>query len=97
MDSAIVVFVTGTITDGTHAGAIEESDTGTGGWTAVPAARLTGSAPSITSADDDTQFEVGVRLSKQFLRATLTTSGATTGGASAAVVVLGEPTQVPVR
>lgn len=95
-DSAVVVVATGTITDGSHAVSIEESDTGTGSWTAVPAGRLTGTAPTITATDDDAQFEVGVLTSKAFLRVVVVTTGATTGGAVAAVVVIGEPGSTPV-
>jgi hypothetical protein len=95
-DSAVVAFVTGAITDGSHAAAIEESDTGTGGWTAVPAGRLQGAVPTITTSDNNTQFEVGVTVAKQYLRAVVVTTGATTGGVVAAVIAAGQPGQTPV-
>jgi hypothetical protein len=95
-DSALVVVVTGTVTDGSHAVAIEESASGTGGWSAVPAGRLTAAAPTITSANGNTQFETGVTPAQPFLRVSVTTTGATTGGALAAVIVAGEPGTTPV-
>lgn len=95
-DSGLLVVATGTITDGSHAVALEESDTGSSAWTAIPAARLQGSPPTVVAADDDTQFEVGFTAGKRYVRAVVTTSGATTGGALAAVIVAGEPGQTPV-
>lgn len=95
-DSAVAVVVTGAITDGSHAVSIEESDTGTSGWTAVPAGRLTGAAPTVVAANDDTQFEVGIAPGKPFLRVVVVTTGATTGGILAAVIVLGEIGMSPV-
>lgn len=95
-DSAIVAVVTGLITDGSHAVSVEESDTGTGAWTAIPVGRLSGALPTMTATDDDTQFEIGVVAGKQFLRAVVTTTGATTGGLFAAVIATGEPGITPV-
>jgi hypothetical protein len=89
-EEAVAVIVTGTITDGSHAVAIEDSDDGTTGWAAVPAGQLTGSPPTVVAANDDTQFEVGIGASRRFVRVSITTTGATTGGAVAAVVVLGD-------
>lgn len=95
-DSAIVVVTTGTITDGSHAVAIEDSDDGSTGWAAVPAGRLQSVPPTIVAANDDTQFEIGVTPVKQYLRVSVTTTGATSGGAFAAVVVAGEPGSLPI-
>jgi hypothetical protein len=95
-DSAIVAIVTGTITDGSHAVAIEDSDDGATGWGAVPAGRLVGSPPTVVAANDDTVFEIGVTPAKQYLRVSVTTTGATTGGLLAAVVVAGEPGSIPI-
>jgi hypothetical protein len=95
-ESAIVVVTTGTVTDGSHAFSIEESDTGAGAWTAVPVGRLTSAAPTVLAANDDTLYEVGVTPLKAYLRVVVVTTAATTGGLLAAVVVVGEPGTVPV-
>lgn len=94
-ESALVVVLTGTVTDGSHAVAIEESATGTGSWSAVPAGRLSAAAPTVTSANGNTQFEVGVLASLQFLRVNVVTTGATTGGILAAAVVAGDVGATP--
>jgi hypothetical protein len=95
-ESATVNILTGTITDGSHAFSIEESATGTGSWSAVPAGRLSTAVPTVTSANSNTQFEVGVLASAQFLRVNCVTTGATTGGLSAAAVVVGDVQSTPV-
>lgn len=95
-EEALVVIQTGTITDGSHAVAIEDSDTGTSGWVAVPAGQLQGSAPTVVAANDDTIFEVGVGASRRFLRVSIVTTGATTGGVIGAVIVLGDMRHNPV-
>jgi hypothetical protein len=95
-ESAIAVVASGTVTDGSHVVSIEESDTGTGSWTAIPAGRLSVTAPTITSANSDAQFELGITPAKAFIRVVLVTTGATTGGLLAAVVVIGDVGTTPV-
>ena len=95
-ESALVVVITGTVTDGTHTVAVEDSADGTSGWAAVPAGRLQGSPPAIVATDDDTQFEIGVVPIRQFLRVSVVTTGATTGGIVGAIVVAGQPGATPV-
>jgi hypothetical protein len=96
-DSALVVIITGVITDGSHAVSIEDSDDGATGWTAVPAGRLqNGPAPTITAANGDTQFEIGVTVTRRYARVTVVSTGATTGGLFAAVVMAGQSDQVPI-
>jgi hypothetical protein len=95
-EGALVLVQTGTITDGSHAVAVEDSDDGSTGWAAVPAAQLQGTAPTIVAADDDKLFEVGVVASKRYLRVSVVTTGATTGGLFAAAIVLGEFRHLPV-
>lgn len=95
-DSAIVAVITGTVTDGSHVVAVQDSDDGTTGWANVPAGRLTGTPPTITSAGSDTQFEIGVQAARDYLRVSVTTTGATTGGLIAAVVVAGDPGSSPI-
>lgn len=95
-ESALVVLNIGTITDGSHAVSIEESATGTGGWSAVTGSRLTSAAPTLTSATNNTQVEIGVRASLGFLRVNIVTTGATTGGIVGVTVVGYNPGNNPV-
>lgn len=96
MQDAVAVISTGTITDGSHAVSIEDSDDGSTGWTAVSAAQLQGSLPTVVLTDDDTVFELGIRSTRRYVRVTVTTSGATTGGIFGAAIILGAPRFAPV-
>lgn len=91
-DAAMVSFVVGTITDGTHTPSLEESSDNAV-FTAVAAADLIGSFAALASA---TNQSVGYRGGKRYLRAVSTVSGATTGGVYGAVVLRGRPAQGPV-
>jgi hypothetical protein len=94
---ASVVIVAGTITDGSHAVAIEDSDDGSTGWAAIPAGQLQGSPPTVVAANDDTQFEIGIAQCKRHVRVSITTTGATSGGAIAAAVLVGHRRSSPIR
>ncbi|MDX3777740.1 hypothetical protein [Streptomyces europaeiscabiei] len=96
MQDAIVVVSTGTVTDGSHAVAIQDSADGSTDWQAVAAAQLTSAAPTLVAASDDTVFEVGVRASRRFLRVVVVSTGSTTGGIFSAAVALGRPRFAPV-
>lgn len=95
--TAMAVIITGAI-DGSHAVTIEESADGTTGWATVSDTRLLGAAPTVESADANSVVEVGVLVSPAtpYLRAVVTTSGATTGGAVGVMFLLGTPGQEPV-
>ncbi|MFE2046366.1 hypothetical protein ACFXAZ_36690 [Streptomyces sp. NPDC059477] len=93
--SAMLIVYSGTITDGTHAVILQESDDSSA-WSAVAAADLQGTAPSLTSTDDDALFELGYKGSRRYLRASVTTSGATTGGTFGAVIVRAFPRRSPI-
>ncbi|WP_426568096.1 hypothetical protein [Streptomyces canus] len=93
--SAMLVIHTGTITDGSHAVVLQESDDNSA-WGTVAAADLQGSAPTITSTDDDAVFELGYKGSKRYLRASVTTSGATTGGTFGATIIRGFVRRQPI-
>lgn len=95
-EEAVVVVLTGVITDGSHVVSVEDSDDGTTGWAAVPAGQLQGTVPTVVAANDDTIFEVGVAASRRFLRASIATTGATTGGVIGSVIVLGDFRHTPV-
>lgn len=95
-EEALVAVLAGTITDGSHAVAVEDSDNGTSGWAVVPAGQIQGTVPTVLAADDDRVFEFGVSASRRFLRVAITTTGATTGGVIGAVIVLGDLRHNPV-
>lgn len=90
----------GTITDGSHALLLEESDTGAfGGEETVVAADdlIGGVLPGpLTSSESDTVVRLGVIAKKQFQRLSVVSTGVTTGGAVFAGVILGHPHQAPV-
>lgn len=93
--SAMLIVYSGTITDGSHAVILQESDNGSA-WSTVAAADLQGSAPTITATDDDAMWELGYLGSKRYIRASITTSGATTGGTFGAVIVRAFPRRTPI-
>lgn len=78
-DSAMLAFVTGTLSDAdaTFTLLLEDSETGSGGWAAVPDANLIGTEAlgSFTFADDGETRKLGYAGSKRFLRATITPAG----------------------
>ncbi len=92
----LFVITTGTITDGSVAVKVEESDQSGSGFAAVSSSRVLGSLPTITATDDDAVFSLGVRPTKRYVRLVATTSGATTGGVFSAVAVLGNGCKNPV-
>lgn len=96
MQDAVVVVTTGTITDGSHAITVEDSNNGSSNWAAVAAEQIQGTQPTIVAANDDTVFEFGVRSTRRHLRVVAVTTGATTGGIFGAVIALGLPRVTPV-
>jgi hypothetical protein len=93
--SVAFVIHSGTITDGTHAVTVEDSDNGSA-WAAASAADLQGSPPTIASSDDNKVYEIGYVGAKRYVRAVLTTARATTGGFVDAVALLGvQPVKRP--
>lgn len=95
-ESAIAVINVGTVTDGTHTTSIEESDTGTGSWSAIPVGRLTAAMPVVNVAASNTIIEIGVTPLKAFVRIVVVTTAATTGGLLSGLVICGDPGNVPV-
>ncbi|NUL03595.1 hypothetical protein HRW07_10175 [Streptomyces lunaelactis] len=96
MQDAVVIVSTGTVTDGSTAVAIQDSADGSTDWQPVAAAQLTGAAPTLVAANDDTVFEVGVRASRRYLRVVGVATGSTTGAIYGAGVLLGRPRFAPV-
>lgn len=94
--SVLFVVQTAAVTDGSHAFTVQDSPDGSA-WAAVDAAYLQGSAPTVTSTNDDTLFEVGyIPGAKQYVRLSVVTSGATTGGVFGAVALLSGASSSPV-
>lgn len=91
--TAMVVALSGTITDGSHALTLQDSDDGSTGWANV--ADVIGSV-TLTSPDDNIVAELGGAQFRRYLRVVATTSGATTGGNFGALIVLGTPRRTPV-
>lgn len=93
--AAMVVITTGTITDGTHAIKLQESDDNST-YTDVAASQVQGTNPSITSSNGNSVYKLGYLGYKRYIRAVTTVTGATTGGVYQATVLRGEPRHVPV-
>ncbi|SDP60778.1 hypothetical protein SAMN04487905_10626 [Actinopolyspora xinjiangensis] len=78
----------GTITDGTHTFAVEDSDDGSS-WSAADTAHLQGSAPELDSTSSDTVHEVGYVGPARYVRVSVTVGGSlTSGGTYGATAVL---------
>lgn len=92
---ALVIVHTGTITDGTHAIDVQESDDNTT-FTSVAASELQGTEPSIGATDDNKMYVVGYKGTKRYVRVAVTASGTTSGGTYGASVVLANPRNAPV-
>ena len=92
----LFVLTSGTITDGTYAVTVEESDQSGSGFAAVDSSRLLGALPSFAATDDDTVKSVGVRPNKRYVRVVVTATGATTGGVLVATAILGAGSNNPV-
>ncbi|WP_314411368.1 hypothetical protein [Streptomyces sp. DSM 40484] len=91
---AMIVVHTGTITDGTHAVDVQDSDDNST-FGSVAAAQLQGSEPSVVAADDNKVFVVGYKGSKRYLRVAIAASGTTSGGVYGATIVLSNPRVAP--
>lgn len=85
--SVLFVITTATVTDGSHAFAVQESDDGSA-WTAAPTAVVQGTAPTVVAAGSNSVSDVGYAGAKRFCRLSVTTTGATTGGTYSAAAVL---------
>jgi len=92
---ALIIVHTGTITDGTHAVDVQESDDNTT-FTSVAASELQGTEPSIGASDDNKMYVVGYKGTKRYVRVAVTASGTTSGGTYGASVLLANPRVAPV-
>lgn len=92
-----VLFVvhSGTLTDGSYAVTVEESDASGSGYAAVDSARILGSLPTFASTDDNVWNSFGVRPTKRYVRVVITATSATTGGVLAATAILASGSNNP--
>lgn len=94
-DAAAVSVAFGAYTDGTHTPALQHSADGTS-FVAVPAGEMDGAFAAVSSAAGANSVQtVGYKGAMRFLRVAMSVTGATSGAASAAFVVLGEPHRAP--
>jgi len=98
--SAMLLVVAGGITDGTHTFVLQESDDNTS-FTNVAAGDLQGTLAALSSGGGATSGPNTVQRqsytgSKRYLRATVTTAGATTGGTFGAVILMNQGSGQPV-
>lgn len=91
--SVLCVVHTGTMTDGSVAVTVEESDDNSA-WATATA--IQGTAPTIVAADDDKLYEIGYLGGKRYVRVKAVTTGGSTGGTFGATVILGDPRVAPV-
>lgn len=97
-NSAVIVWSVGTVTDGTYAIEIQESDTTTAGdFKAVADADLIGTEKTGVKSDtDEDVFAVGYKGNKRYIRYVITeTAAGSTGGIMAVNVILGNPAHAP--
>jgi len=94
-ESAEILVDAGVITDGTHVISLTECATSGGTYTAVAAADLIGTPPTLTStAGGSSVQKFGYKGSKRYLKVVSTVSGATTGGVYGACVVRSNPRHI---
>lgn len=96
-ESAVWGIKSGTITDGTYAGAIWESDdSGMSGATVVPAEETLGAA-NFAAADDDTTKRLGSVGKKQYQQLRILSASTSSGGTNfSSLVTLSDPRHGPV-
>jgi hypothetical protein len=93
--TAMLLVIAGAITDGTHTFKLQESDDNTS-FTDVAAGDLQGTLTAVTTANANTVQRQSYTGSKRYLRASVTTAGATTGGTFGAVILLAQGSGQPV-
>ncbi len=94
--SVMCTIIAGTLTDGSHVVELQDSDDNSS-WTAVADAYLLGTEPTITASTDDRTYDIGYTGSRKYLRVTVTSTAATTGGVIGAAFLKAFPYQAPLR
>lgn len=93
--AAMLLVIAGAITDGTHTYKLQESDDNSS-FTDVAAGDLQGALTAVTTAGANAVQRQSYTGSKRYLRAVVTTASATTGGNTAAVIIMSEGSGQPV-
>jgi hypothetical protein len=93
--TAMLLVIAGAITDGTHTFVLQESDDNSS-FANVAAADLQGTLTAVTTANASAVQRQSYLGSKRYLRASVTTTGATTGGNFAAVILMSSGSGQPV-
>jgi len=97
-NGATVLFHSGTLTDGSIACKLQEdSDSAFGTAADVAGADIVGGVNLVTLAatDDNVVKKLGYIGKKQYIRAVMTQSGATSGGTYGSIVHRGHPVKAP--
>lgn len=93
---AMLVVAAGVITDGSNAVTVQDSDDGSTNWLPY-AGSSQGAIPALGTPQGTATYRLALdTIPRRWLRATVVTSGATTGGAISAVFVLSEGPGAPV-
>jgi len=95
-DAAMIVVAFGAYTDGTHMPSLQHSvDNVT--FTNASASDVDGALTAVNSAGGaNTVQSIGYIGANRYVRVVMTTTGATTGALSSALVVMGKPRTMPV-
>jgi hypothetical protein len=93
--TAMLLVITGGVTDGTHTFKLQESDDNST-FTDVAAGDLQGTLTAVTTAQANTVQRQSYTGGKRYLRASVTTASATTGGTFGAVLLLAQGSGAPV-
>ena len=91
--SVMLIALSGAITDGTHTVSVQDSDDGTTGWTT---ASVIGDSGVFATAQANTTQRIAYMGNKRYLRAAVTTTGATVGGSMSALFIMNHGSGRPV-
>ena len=93
--TAMLLVLAGAVTDGSHTVVLQESDDNSA-WAAVAAVDLQGTLTAVGTGQANTVQRQSYLGSKRYLRASVTTTGATSGGLTSAVILLAQGSGAPV-
>lgn len=94
--SLTLIPATGALTDGTYTILVEESDTSGSGFTAVADDFLIGTEAGAAITTANTATKIGVVSKKRYIKASIVSTGVTTGATVGVVAILGSPLHAPV-
>lgn len=91
-----VAVVAGTLTDGSFAVTLEVSDDDSEWTTATAAMGLVGTAPTITTSNDEAVHEFGYVGAERYVRISIEASATTDGGPLTGLILLGDARREPI-